>query len=327
MIPNTAPNVALKDVKWRIDSEPKQGRARYVPFIDARIAARLMDEWVTPGAWSSEFRTVTITGKEAMLCTVSVWDGDKWVSKQDVGVASSNEPQKGAVSDALKRCVSVQWGAGRNVYDLPTLFAPCKVIERAGKSALAYPNDQTLPELLRQLKARGFDADGTSLEDEHESAGAGAGSTRVDTQPPVPARSKNAGAEEDDEPRPKAVIEGRPKTAPANKTVEVTSKGKSKKAPSPASSAASTPLATASVPTPPVADAVATTSDWIPPAAEMHDALALRKALYARGVSIADVRRQEGLPKLEDVSDEATFRYYQRILAELDTANPVEVPA
>jgi hypothetical protein len=59
----------------------------------------------------------------------------------------------------------------------------------------------------------------------------------------------------------------------------------------------------------------------------MHDALALRKALYARGVSMADVRRREGLPKLEDVSDEATFRLYQRILSDLDTANPIEVPA
>jgi hypothetical protein len=187
-----APSVPLADVKWRVDSEPKNGRARFVPHMDSRIAAALMDEWVGPGNWSDEYRTVTIAGKEALLCTVSVWDGEKWVAKQDVGTPPHTEPQKGGISDAFKRCVAVKWGAGRNVYELPTLWAPCKVVQPEGKRASAYANDETLPDLVRQLKRLGYDAAGVKLEahDEEDFSGeSGAerstGRQRATTSPPA----------------------------------------------------------------------------------------------------------------------------------------------
>jgi len=165
-----APDVPLADVEWRVDSEPKDNRARFVPHVNARIAARLLDEWVGPGAWSDEYRTVTIAGKEAILCTVSVLDGERWVSKQDVGVvpASGREAQKGAISDAFKRVVCVKWGAGRNVYELPSLWAPCKVVTREGKKPTAYPNERSQPALLAELKRLGFDGDAKVTVAEHD---------------------------------------------------------------------------------------------------------------------------------------------------------------
>lgn len=181
-----APSVPLSDVEWRVDSKPKDGKARFVPHINARIAAALMDEWVGPENWKDAYRVATIAGKEAVVAEVSVYVGGsepstqsapgievtsfggsgQWVTKTDVGVASQTEPQKGAVSDAFKRVVSVKWGAGRNVYDLPTLWAPCREWNEK-----AYPNDQTQPSILAQLKARGFDATGVRFEDS-ENAGA-----------------------------------------------------------------------------------------------------------------------------------------------------------
>lgn len=197
-----APAVPLKDVEWRLDSEPKDGdrgmRARFVPHINARTAAALMDEWVGPCGWSQSDAVVTIAGKEAVQCTVSVFDGEQWVSKQDVGVASNTEPQKGAVSDAFKRVVTVKWGAGRNVYELPTLWAPCKAVNGRDGKVRGYATDATLPDILRQLKAKGFDADGCRLEDGASDENAADGSAppasvaagTVDSSQTVPATSK-----------------------------------------------------------------------------------------------------------------------------------------
>lgn len=152
-----APDVALSDVEWRVDSDPydRDGKkiCRYVPHIDARVAARLLDEWVGPENWEDRYEPCTLVGKEALWCELSVKIGDApWVTKRDVGVPSNFEAQKGLVSDAFKRAASVKWGVGRNVYSLPTLWAPCDV----GGNGKARANKDTKPELMRQLKARGF---------------------------------------------------------------------------------------------------------------------------------------------------------------------------
>lgn len=168
-----APDVPLDDVIWRVDSEPydRDGRTvcRFVPYIDSRIAARLLDEWVGPERWRDEYEPTTLNGKEALFCHLSVRaDDGEWLTKVDVGVAPNNEAQKGIVSDAFKRVASIKWGAGRNVYDLPTLWAPCDTYGSAGKRK-ARANNETKPSLMRQLERRGITADvKTEDDDEHD---------------------------------------------------------------------------------------------------------------------------------------------------------------
>lgn len=163
-----APSVPLEVVEWRVDSKPtdvkaKLSRCRYVPYLNAPIVARLLDEWVGPGGWKDEYTDGQIAGKAAMWCHLSVRVGIEWVTKSDVGVASNMEPQKGAVSDAFKRAACLKWGVGRNVYDLPTLWGPCKVSVKGNGEAVAWFDPERTPgDLVKQLKALGFDANGVT---------------------------------------------------------------------------------------------------------------------------------------------------------------------
>ena len=58
-----------------------------------------------------------------LYCTVSIWDAEKqqWISKQDVGVESYTEKEKGQSSDSFKRaCFNI--GIGRELYTAPFIW-------------------------------------------------------------------------------------------------------------------------------------------------------------------------------------------------------------
>jgi hypothetical protein len=55
------------------------------------------------------------------------------------------------VSDAFKRAVT-KWGPGRNIYDLPRLWATCKV----GRNGTPYKTKETDADIARQLSKLGI---------------------------------------------------------------------------------------------------------------------------------------------------------------------------
>jgi len=171
-----APDVKLEDVRWRVQGRPTNGRVQYVPYVDATTVARLLDEWVGPARWKDDYQPAHGKGMWGLLAVLV--EGE-WVWKKDVGVPSNMEAEKGLVSDAFKRVASIKWGVARNVYDLPTLWAPCD--ERANRNGekVAYPNKDTLPSIIAELKRRGFEdaaaADATADHDDgDENEGGGA---------------------------------------------------------------------------------------------------------------------------------------------------------
>lgn len=88
-------------------------------YKDARADMRILDEVFGPMNWQRHHEL--INGN--LFCTVSVWDEEKgqWVSKQDVGVESNTEKEKGQASDAFKRaCFNI--GIGRELYTAPAIF-------------------------------------------------------------------------------------------------------------------------------------------------------------------------------------------------------------
>ena len=165
-----APNVALSDVVWRIDSKPfNRGEdrkvARYVPYVTAAICADLLDKWVGPFNWYDEYTQTTIGDVDAVVCRLSVRrDGDAgWVVKQGTGVSpggSAEMQAKGTVSDAFKRASSLKWGVARNVYLLPSLWAECKV-QGSGDNSRARPHPDANEQLLTQLSDLGWEHDGS----------------------------------------------------------------------------------------------------------------------------------------------------------------------
>lgn len=178
---SAAPKVPLELVEWRVDSAPfdRDGKTvcRYIPYIDAATIAELLDGWVGPGRWSDVYVPGDINGKYVLWCHLSVKFDDEWVTRRDVGLPSDMQPEKGCVSDAFKRAACLKYGVGRNVYDLPTLWAVCRV-DKKGKAVPLDQNNATTNDLIRQLEARGFEASGARVPE--------GGDDTTDTTTPAP---------------------------------------------------------------------------------------------------------------------------------------------
>lgn len=106
-------------------------------YKDARVDMRLLDEVVGQMNWKRDHEV--INGN--LYCTVSIWDSGKgeWVSKQDVGVESNTEKEKGQASDAFKRAC-FNWGIGRELYTCPFVWVNLNDNEwRVGTGGKKYP--------------------------------------------------------------------------------------------------------------------------------------------------------------------------------------------
>ena len=85
-------------------------------YKNARVDMKILDELFTPMGWKRSHRLIG----DRLYCQVEVWDSDKkeWICKEDVGVESNTEVEKGQASDSFKRAC-VNWGIGRELYTAP----------------------------------------------------------------------------------------------------------------------------------------------------------------------------------------------------------------
>lgn len=88
-------------------------------YKDARVDMNLLDEVHGSLGWQNTYEL--IDGQ--LFCIVEVWDAEKcmWVSKENVGVESYTEKEKGRASDAFKRAC-FNFGVGRELYSAPNMF-------------------------------------------------------------------------------------------------------------------------------------------------------------------------------------------------------------
>lgn len=88
-------------------------------YKDARVDMRVLDETVGSDRWNREH--VVINGN--LFCTVGIYfpERGEWVYKQDVGVESNTEKEKGQASDSFKRAC-FNWGIGRELYSAPFIW-------------------------------------------------------------------------------------------------------------------------------------------------------------------------------------------------------------
>lgn len=107
-----------KEIDCRI-SQIEKTWCTLLLYKDARVDQDILDETVGCMNWQKEYQL--IDGQ--LFCTISIWDEDKkqWVGKQDVGVESFSEAEKGRASDAQKRS-SFCFGIGRELYSAPDIF-------------------------------------------------------------------------------------------------------------------------------------------------------------------------------------------------------------
>ena len=97
----------------------KQNGCIILVYKDARVDMKMLDEVYGNNNWQRTHEV--INGN--LFCNVEIWDADKkcWVKKQDVGVESNTEAEKGQASDAFKRaCFNI--GIGRELYTAPFIW-------------------------------------------------------------------------------------------------------------------------------------------------------------------------------------------------------------
>lgn len=108
-----------------INVKPRQifgGKALLLLYKDARVDMDILDEEYTPSGWQRKHKE--INGN--LFCTIEVWDKEKgWVAKEDVGIESDIEKQKGEASDSFKRA-GTNWGIGRELYTTPPIWITLK---------------------------------------------------------------------------------------------------------------------------------------------------------------------------------------------------------
>lgn len=119
------PLLEAQDIECRVQSLiPSKDKGQSVILLlykNARVDMRILDQ--TFGATNWQRTHELINGN--LFCSVDIWDNEKqvWVRKQDVGVESNTEKEKGQASDSFKRaCTNV--GIGRELYTAPFIYIP-----------------------------------------------------------------------------------------------------------------------------------------------------------------------------------------------------------
>ena len=117
------PLLTAADIECRVQSvsRAKSGKVGAVLLLykDARVDMRILDQVFGPGNWARTHEV--INGN--LFCNIDIWDAQKgvWVRKQDVGVESNTEKEKGQASDAFKRA-GFNVGIGRELYTGPFIY-------------------------------------------------------------------------------------------------------------------------------------------------------------------------------------------------------------
>ncbi len=109
----------ISSIDFRVQSINKGGYATILAYKDARVDMNRLDEVVWHMNWKREH------SNDNKTCKVSIWNDQikEWVCKEDVGVESKTESEKGLASDSFKRAC-FNWGIGRELYDYPVISIP-----------------------------------------------------------------------------------------------------------------------------------------------------------------------------------------------------------
>ena len=121
----------IEDVDFRIQSINKGGYATILPYKNARVDMERLDAVYGHARWQRKHELVNGN----LFCSIGVLFDGVWVWKQDVGVESNAEKEKGQASDSFKRA-GFNWGIGRELYDYPEIsvkLSADEITEKNGK--------------------------------------------------------------------------------------------------------------------------------------------------------------------------------------------------
>jgi len=124
------------EIECRVQQVTEKGCIILV-YKNARCDMRILDEVYGSNNWQRTHEV--INGN--LFCNIDIWDDAKkqWVRKQDVGVESNTEKEKGEASDSFKRA-GFNIGIGRELYTAPFIWITLskdEITDYNGKKQLA----------------------------------------------------------------------------------------------------------------------------------------------------------------------------------------------
>lgn len=116
-------NLNANEIECRVNQINEKGLSLLL-YKDARCDMNILDETVGAMNWQRKH------DRDNANCTVSIYDSERniWVSKEDTGVESFSQAEKGLASDSFKRAC-VNWGIGRELYTAPFIYIPASSCE------------------------------------------------------------------------------------------------------------------------------------------------------------------------------------------------------
>jgi hypothetical protein len=128
------------EIEWRIGSTTKdKAKGMALAYLTNRAIMNRLDDVCGQSDWANEFER---WGEKGARCGISIYIEDKWVTKYDGAEDTNIEATKGGFSDSMKRA-AVQWGMGRYLYDLPSVWVPLK---------FGYMDDYTKKDLMNRYQ-------------------------------------------------------------------------------------------------------------------------------------------------------------------------------
>lgn len=110
------------DVEVRV-AQVKSNGVSLLLYKDARVDQNVLDETVGAENWQKRYEVLN----SSLFCSIGIrvfhedTQEHEWIWKQDVGVESNTEKEKGQASDAFKRAAFC-WGIGRELYTAPFIW-------------------------------------------------------------------------------------------------------------------------------------------------------------------------------------------------------------
>ncbi len=140
-----------EDIEWKPQQIGiKNGKpwARVVPYVTNRAIQKRLDEVFGVFGWENVFEQTnpTINKKKdtqktiyGWKCGITIYEGDKKITKWDGAEETDIEPLKGGMSNSMKRA-AVQFGIGRYLYHAKPMFAICVIVPSRRECNDEYPN-------------------------------------------------------------------------------------------------------------------------------------------------------------------------------------------
>jgi hypothetical protein len=121
------------EIECRVQQITEKGCVLLI-YKDARCDMKILDEIFGSMNWQRSHEVIN----DNLFCNIEIWDNDKkqWVRKQDVGIESNTEKEKGEASDSFKRA-GFNVGIGRELYTAPFIWINLDPSEITEKKQLA----------------------------------------------------------------------------------------------------------------------------------------------------------------------------------------------